>query len=216
MAVRRALEQGFVALSRSGDRGCRVRRHLKSRQGDRRGNNPWAENFLVQRGQYRRRADTTWKGMRRKLWRCRRGVQIRGRAGGRRGKGGRGQQLEHGADWIKGVHDAPVVGGPSRGNLVSQPTLTVEELKAIVDETHGMAEESGVFTRTTELDCSGPLGWRDAIRSSTDWRLRTAQIAQMQRQGTWYCATLSPYYDDWAPADTLEGKRDPAPRGDGA
>ncbi|PYU61992.1 MAG: hypothetical protein DMG55_05605 [Acidobacteria bacterium] len=32
----------------------------------------------------------------------------------------------------------------------------------------------------------------------------------MQRQGTWYCPTLSPYYDDWAPADTPEGKRDRA------
>jgi len=30
----------------------------------------------------------------------------------------------------------------------------------------------------------------------------------MQRQNTWYCPTLSPYYDDWAPADTAEGKRD--------
>jgi imidazolonepropionase-like amidohydrolase len=37
-----------------------------------------------------------------------------------------------------------------------------------------------------------------------------AQIAQMQKQGTWYCPTLSPYYDDWAPADTLAGKRDRA------
>src|SRR5947199_7571784 len=37
-----------------------------------------------------------------------------------------------------------------------------------------------------------------------------AQIEQMKRQGTWYCPTLSPYYDDWAPADTPEGKRDRA------
>jgi imidazolonepropionase-like amidohydrolase len=37
-----------------------------------------------------------------------------------------------------------------------------------------------------------------------------AQIAQMQRQGTWYCPTLSPYYGDWAPANTPEGKRDRA------
>jgi imidazolonepropionase-like amidohydrolase len=37
-----------------------------------------------------------------------------------------------------------------------------------------------------------------------------AQISQMLRQGTWYCPTLSPYYDDWAPADTPAGKRDRA------
>jgi imidazolonepropionase-like amidohydrolase len=32
----------------------------------------------------------------------------------------------------------------------------------------------------------------------------------MLRQGTWYCPTLSPYYDFWAPEDTPEGKRDRA------
>jgi imidazolonepropionase-like amidohydrolase len=37
-----------------------------------------------------------------------------------------------------------------------------------------------------------------------------AQIAQMQRQGTWYCPTLAAYYGDWARADTPEGKRDRA------
>jgi len=35
-----------------------------------------------------------------------------------------------------------------------------------------------------------------------------AQIAQMAKQGTWYCPTLAPYYHDWAPENTPEGKRD--------
>jgi len=30
----------------------------------------------------------------------------------------------------------------------------------------------------------------------------------MVKQGTWYCPTISPYYLDWAPADTPNGKRD--------
>ena len=30
----------------------------------------------------------------------------------------------------------------------------------------------------------------------------------MVKQGTWYCATLAPYYHDWAPADTPNGQRD--------
>src|SRR5260370_1381904 len=34
------------------------------------------------------------------------------------------------------------------------------------------------------------------------------QIAQMVRQGTWLCPTLSAYYIDWAPADTPDGQRD--------
>jgi imidazolonepropionase-like amidohydrolase len=38
--------------------------------------------------------------------------------------------------------------------------------------------------------------------------LTDAQIAQMIRQGTWLCPTLSVYYIDWAPADTLDGQRD--------
>jgi imidazolonepropionase-like amidohydrolase len=38
--------------------------------------------------------------------------------------------------------------------------------------------------------------------------LTDAQIAQMIRQGTWLCPTLSVYYGDWAPADTPAGQRD--------
>src|SRR6202007_301898 len=46
------------------------------------------------------------------------------------------QQLEHGADWIK-VYMTHRSWMDKQGTLVSQPTLTVEELKAIVDEAHG-------------------------------------------------------------------------------
>ena len=35
-----------------------------------------------------------------------------------------------------------------------------------------------------------------------------AQIEQMARQGTWYCPTLSVYYDDWDAENTPAGKRD--------
>jgi len=37
-----------------------------------------------------------------------------------------------------------------------------------------------------------------------------AQLQQMVRQGTWYCPTLLPYYQNWAAADTPGGKRDRA------
>ncbi len=46
------------------------------------------------------------------------------------------EQLDKGADWIK-VYMTHRSWVDSQGALVSQPTLTVEELKAIVDETHG-------------------------------------------------------------------------------
>jgi len=56
-----------------------------------------------------------------------------------------------------------------QGKLVSQPTLTVEELQAVVDEAHGWQKKVGAM-RTTESVCSAR--WMaDAIPSSTDWKL---------------------------------------------
>src|SRR6266511_788711 len=46
------------------------------------------------------------------------------------------EQLDHGADLIK-VYLTHRSWLDKQGNLVSQPTLTVEEIKAIVDEAHG-------------------------------------------------------------------------------
>jgi len=92
------------------------------------------------------------------------------------------------------------------GELVSQPTLTVEELKAIVDETHGWGKKVachayGGIGLHRALD-----GGCDSIEHGLD--LDDAAIAQMLKQGTWYCPTISPYYNDWALADTPNGQRD--------
>src|SRR4029077_9506098 len=46
------------------------------------------------------------------------------------------EQLDHGADWIK-VYMTHRSWLDEQGNLVSQPTLTHDEIAAIVDETHG-------------------------------------------------------------------------------
>jgi imidazolonepropionase-like amidohydrolase len=117
------------------------------------------------------------------------------------------QQLDHGADWIK-VYMTHRSWIDKQGGLVSQPTLTVEELKAIVDEAHGWGKKvachayNGIgLQRALDGGC-------DSIEHGLD--ITDAQIAQMARQGTWYCPTLSPYYEDWAPEDTPEGKRDRA------
>jgi imidazolonepropionase-like amidohydrolase len=117
------------------------------------------------------------------------------------------QQLEHGADWIK-VYMTHRSWADKQGNLVSQPTLTVEELKAIVDETHG-------WQKKVACHAYNGIGLQRALDGGCDsiehgLEITDSQIAQMQRQGTWYCPTLSPYYDDWAPADTPGGKRDRA------
>ena len=117
------------------------------------------------------------------------------------------QQLEHGADWIK-VYMTHRSWVDKEGKLVSQPTLTVEELKAVVDETHGWGKK-------VACHAYNGIGMQRALEGGCDsiehgLEISDAQIAQMKRQGTWYCPTLSPYYDDWAPADTPGGKRDRA------
>src|SRR3989475_1895994 len=115
------------------------------------------------------------------------------------------EQLSHGADWIK-VYMTHRSWVGKNGELVSQPTLTVEELKAIVDETHGWGKKVachayGGIGLHRALD-----GGCNSIEHGLD--LDDTTIAQMLKQGTWYCPTLSAYYHDWAPADTPMGQRD--------
>ena len=115
------------------------------------------------------------------------------------------EQLDHGADWIK-VYMTHRSWVDEQGALVSQPTLTVEELKAVVDEAHGWRKKvachaySGIgLQRALDGGC-------DTIEHGLD--LTDAQIAQMVKQGTWLVPTLAVYYDDWAPPDTPAGMRD--------
>lgn len=115
------------------------------------------------------------------------------------------EQLDHGADWIK-VYMTHRSWVGKNGELASQPTLTLEELKAIVDETHGWGKKVACHAY------SG-IGMQRALDGGCDsiehgLQMTDAQIAQMVKQGTWYCPTLSPYYDNWASADTPTGRRD--------
>ncbi len=115
------------------------------------------------------------------------------------------EQLDHGADWIK-VYMTHRSWVGRNGELVSQPTLTVEELKAIVDETHG-------WGKRVACHAYNGIGLQRALDGGCDsiehgLGITDAQIAQMVKQGTWYCPTLAAYYHDWAPADTPSGQRD--------
>jgi imidazolonepropionase-like amidohydrolase len=115
------------------------------------------------------------------------------------------EQLDHGADWIK-VYMTHRSWVNKQGNLVSQPTLTVEELKAIVDEAHGWGKK-------VACHAYNGIGLQRALDGGCDsiehgLEISDAQIAQMAKQGTWYCPTLAPYYYDWAPENTAAGKRD--------
>ena len=115
------------------------------------------------------------------------------------------EQLDHGADWIK-VYMTHRSWVGKNGELVSQPTLTVEELRAIVDETHGWGKKVACHAYSGEGLQRGLDGGCDSIEHGLV--LTDAQIAQMIKQGTWLCPTLSVYYTDWASADTADGQRD--------
>src|SRR4051794_40952403 len=117
------------------------------------------------------------------------------------------EQLDNGADWIK-VYMTHRSWVDDKGNLLSQPTLTVDELRAIVDETHG-------WRKKVACHAYNGIGLQRALDGGCDsiehgLEITDAQIAQMARQGTWYCPTLAPYYGDWAPENTPAGKRDRA------
>jgi imidazolonepropionase-like amidohydrolase len=115
------------------------------------------------------------------------------------------EQLDHGADWIK-VYMTHRSWVDEQGALVSQPTLTVEELKAIVDEAHG-------WQKKVACHAYNGIGLQRALDGGCDsiehgLELTDAQIAQMVRQGTWLVPTLAVYYYDPDPPDTPTGIRD--------
>jgi imidazolonepropionase-like amidohydrolase len=115
------------------------------------------------------------------------------------------EQLDHGADWIK-VYMTHRSWVDRQGNLVSQPTFTVEELRAIVDEVHG-------WGRKVACHAYGGIGLRRALDGGCDsiehgLELDDAAVAQMVKQGTWLCPTMAAYYNAWEPEGTPAGKRD--------
>lgn len=117
------------------------------------------------------------------------------------------EQLENGADWIK-VYMTHRSWVDKQGHLVSQPTLTTEELKAVTDEAHGQQKKvachaySGIgLHRALDGGC-------DSIEHGLS--LDDEAIAQMLKQRTWYVPTLGVYYLDWAPENTPDGRRDRA------
>ncbi len=115
------------------------------------------------------------------------------------------EQLDHGADWIK-VYMTHRSWVDEKGDLVSQPTLTLEELRAIVDEAHGWRRKVACHAYGGEGLHRALEGGCDSIEHGLD--LDDAAVARMVRQGTWYCPTLAVYYTQWAPADTPQGQRD--------
>jgi imidazolonepropionase-like amidohydrolase len=117
------------------------------------------------------------------------------------------EQLDHGADWIK-VYMTHRSWTDQDGNLVSQPTLTVEELKAITEEAHSWGHKVACHAYSGEGLHRALDGGCDSIEHGL--LLDDAAVAQMKRQGTWYCPTIAIYYKQWSPENTPAGKRDRA------
>ena len=115
------------------------------------------------------------------------------------------EQLGNGADWIK-VYMTHRSWVDKQGNLISQPTLTLEEIKAITDEVHG-------WGRKVACHAYNGIGLQRALDGGCDsiehgLELTDANIAQMVKQGTWYCPTMLPYTLYWPSENTPEGQRD--------
>src|SRR6266496_3715511 len=113
------------------------------------------------------------------------------------------EQIDKGADWVK-VYMTHRSWLDKQGNLVSQPTLTVEELRAIVDEAHGQKRKVACHAYGGEGLHRALEGGCDSIEHGLD--LDDAAVAQMLKQGTWLVPTLSVYYSHNDPPDTPSGR----------
>ena len=105
------------------------------------------------------------------------------------------EQLDHGADCIKAFVTNDRVRFDPKGNLFSPTSLTLEELKAIVEEAHGWHRKvachaymgDGVH-RALDAGC-------DSIEHGVG--LDDSAIAQMKAQGTFLVPTLLLFRIDW-------------------
>jgi imidazolonepropionase-like amidohydrolase len=115
------------------------------------------------------------------------------------------EQIDNGADWIK-VYMTHRSRLDKNGNLFSQPTLTLEEIKAVTDEAHAQKIKVACHAYNGEGLHRALDGGCDSIEHGLE--LDDAAITQMLRQGTWYVPTLSPYYYWWSAENTPAGRRD--------
>jgi imidazolonepropionase-like amidohydrolase len=115
------------------------------------------------------------------------------------------EQLDRGADWIKVYMTHRSWVGKS-GELVSQPTFTTDELRAIVDEVHG-------WGRKVACHAYGGVGLHRALDGGCDslehgLDLDDEALSKMVDRGVWYVPTLSVYHHNRAAEGTAAGRRD--------
>jgi imidazolonepropionase-like amidohydrolase len=110
------------------------------------------------------------------------------------------EQIKYGADLIKiyGTHKFRFT---SDGKMVSQPTFTLEEVRAIVDEAH----REGV---KVACHAYGGEGLRNCVEGGVDsiehgLEMDDEVIHEMVTKGTWYVPTLYVYEGDTRREDEL-------------
>jgi imidazolonepropionase-like amidohydrolase len=201
VSVRRALEQGFTTLRDVETEGAGYG-DIGIKQAIDKGYIPGPRLFVVTRG-----ISTTGgyplEDYAPELTALPKGVQIVD--GPVEARKAAREQLDHGADWLK-VYMTHRSWVDKKGGLYSQPTLTVEELRAIVDEAHG-------WQRKVACHAYGGEGLRRALEGGCDsiehgLDLDDAAIARMLKQNVSYCPTLSVYYYGIPQADTPKARRD--------
>ncbi len=115
------------------------------------------------------------------------------------------EQMNHGADWIK-VYMTHRSWVDDSGRLVSQPTLTLEELQAIVHEVHGWGRKVACHAYNGEGLHRALDGGCDSLEHGLE--LTDADVRKMAERGVWYVPTLSAYYYYWDPENTPLGRLD--------
>jgi imidazolonepropionase-like amidohydrolase len=103
------------------------------------------------------------------------------------------EQIKYGADLIKiyGTHKFKFT---SEGKMVSQPTFTLEEVRAIVDEAHREGEKVACHAYGGEGLHNCIEGGVDSIEHGLD--MDDAAIREMVAKGIWFVPTLYVYEGD--------------------
>ncbi|MDD5541784.1 MAG: amidohydrolase family protein [Acidobacteriia bacterium] len=97
------------------------------------------------------------------------------------------EQIKYGADWIKVYADRSYYVLPD-GTLSSIPTFTPAEMGAIVDEAHRERDKVAAHAMATPGEKTALDAGVDSIEHG-DY-LSEQTLAQMKRQGVFYCPTL--------------------------
>jgi imidazolonepropionase-like amidohydrolase len=112
------------------------------------------------------------------------------------------EQIAHGADWIKVYADRSYFIDDD-GNLSSIPTFTLEEMKAIVDESHRLRHKVAAHAMAKPGISNAVAAGVDSIEHGVS--ISDELLDQMVAKGIWLCPTLT-VTEYVAPGRAAEGR----------